>query len=158
MYQESDYAKVQTLRARYVTVYFIVSAMVLAGIVACLILRVAAPLYVISTVFTIASVFFWGMFGSRLNSYWGFLRDMRDGRESAAQGTLVSIAEHDTTRDGLEFRAMRLMVGDETDKQGGRLLYVDSSRLPLDVQPGQGVAVRLYGNFVKDIRAIEATV
>lgn len=155
MYQESDYNHVQSLRTRYITIYAIIAALVLAGIVACLVLRIEWPLYVIAAVFTVASVFFWGVFGSRVNTYWRFLKDMRTGRESTAEGILSSIEEQDTTKDGMEFRTVRLMVGDETDKQGGRLLYVDSTRLPLPVQPGQKVAMKLYGNFIKDIQALE---
>lgn len=158
MYQESDYNQVHSLRTRYITIYAIIAALVLAGFVACLILRIAWPLYVIAAVFTVASVFFWGVFGSRVNSYWRFLKDIRTGRESIAEGILSSIEEHDTTRDGVEFRTVRLMVGDDTDKQGGRLLYVDSSRLPLPMQPGQRVAVKLFGNFIKDIQTLKISV
>jgi hypothetical protein len=80
---------------------------------------------------------------------------MREGRESIVQGVLAEMDEESTTKDGVEFRALHLLVGDETDKQGGRLLYADVSRLPLPVQVGQSMRVTLYGNFIKDIQPLE---
>ena len=155
MYLQSDFQQAKSAFMRFLTLYAVLGALVLAGIVTCLIIRQAMPLYVLAGVFTVVTIFLWGIFGGRLRSYWRFLREMSVGRESEAQGLLASMDDHNSFKDGVEFRGLRLIVGDETDKQGGRLLYVDSSRLPLQAQIGQTVRVKLYGNYLKDIQPLE---
>ena len=155
MYLQSDFQKAKTALTRFVAIYATLCVLALAGVVTFLILRLAMPLYVLAGVFTVVTIFLWGIFGGRLRAFWRFLREMSVGRESEAQGGLASMDDHNSYKDGVEFLGLRLFVGDETDKQGGRLLYVDSSRLPLPVQIGQTVRVKLYRNYLKDIQPLE---
>ncbi len=155
MYLQSDFQQAKTALTRFVAVYATLCMLVLAGVVTFLILRLAMPLYILTGVFTVVTIFLWGIFGGRLHAYWRFLREMSVGRESETQGVLASMDDHNSYKEGVEFRGLRLFVGDETDKQGGRLIYVDSSRLPLPVQIGQAVRVKLYGYYLKDIKPLE---
>ncbi len=155
MYSEKDYLDA-TVKQRRFTLLFVLIAVVLVGLlVADQFWRLLWLSYVSAGMLAILSVFLWGTIGVRLYCWRKFLREMNAGLERSVEGVIGSIDEDETTKEGIEFRALRLLTGDEADKAGGRLLYVDSSRFPLKAQEGQKVSCRIFGNYVKEIEVLE---
>jgi len=155
MYTDADFLGAKTSLKWFISLYALLAALLLGLFAYSLVARIMWLTYAAAACFALASVFLWGAFGVRLAAWRRFLRDMQAGMEREVEGVISSIGDSDTQKEGLEFRAFRLMTGDESDKAGGRLLYVDSSRLPLPAGPGQKVLCRLFGNYVKDIRVME---
>ena len=155
MYSEKDYNDAKSTLRNFILLYGLMAAILLGLFVADQFWRMIWLSYVSAGVLAIASVFLWGNIGVRLICWNRFLNEMRAGLERTATGVIATIDEEDAIKEGLEFRALRLMTGEESDKAGGRLLYVDASRFPLEAEVGQTVSCRIYGNYVKEIEVLE---
>lgn len=154
MYTQADFDGAKTMLKRFVLLYAALAVILLGLATYAVVGRIEWLMYVAVAVLTAASLFLWGNFGVRLFCWNRFLREMQRGLERDVEGVVASIDEEEAAKEGLEFRAMRLMTGESSDKAGGRLLYVETSRFPLKAQPGQKVNCRLYGNYVKDITVL----
>jgi hypothetical protein len=155
MYTDEDYSGSKKALNWFVALYCGLSVLLLGLFVYSLAARVEWLAYASIAAFVLETLFLWGNFGGRLMAWRRFLKDMQAGLEREATGVISAIAGEDALKEGLEFRAMRLITGDDTDKAGGRLLYVDASRFPLNASPGQRVRCMLFGNYVKDITLLE---
>lgn len=155
MYSEKDYRDGKTGLRNFILLYCLMAAILIGLIVADQFWRMIWLSYASASLLAIASLFLWGNFGVRLVCWNRFLKEMKVGLERSAAGVIATIDEDEAVKEGLEFRALRLLTGDETDKAGGRLLYVDASRFPLPAGIGQKVNCKIYGNFIKDIEILE---
>jgi ABC-type nickel/cobalt efflux system permease component RcnA len=155
MYTEADFIGSKTALSRFMALYSAIAVLLVTVFVYSILGRVEWLAYASAIVLGVVSLFLWGNFGGRLLCWRRFLTDMQQGLEKEAAGYILSIDDGETTKEGLEFRALHIMTGDETDKAGGRLLYVETSRFPLNVTLGQKVRCRLFGNYVKDIEPLE---
>ncbi len=155
MYSEKDTLDAATKQRRFLLLFSLIAATLIGLVVADQFWRLLWLSYVASGLLAVASIFLWGTIGIRLYCWRRFLRDMNAGLERSVKGVIGSIEEDETTKEGLEFRALRLLTGDDSDKAGGRVLYVDASRFPLKAQVGQNVVCRIYGNYVKEIEVLE---
>jgi hypothetical protein len=155
MYSENDYIEAKSALKKFIILYGVFALAMIGAIVAALIIRVEWLSYTAAGVLTIASLFIWGNVGVRLYAWNRFLKDMRIGLEREVVGELASIDEDDSLKEGLEFRALRLLTGEESDKAGGRLLYVDASRFPLSANLGQKVCCKIFGSYLKEIKVLE---
>jgi hypothetical protein len=155
MYKDEEFSGSKKALGWFIALYCAFTALLLGLFIYSLVARVEWLAYVSIAILVLETLFLWGNFGGRLVAWRRFLRDMQAGLEREATGVIASIDDEEAFREGLEFRAMRLMTGDETDKAGGRLLYVDVSRFPLPAGPGQRVRCKLFGNYVKDITVLE---
>jgi hypothetical protein len=153
MYTETEFSGAGKALKRFILL-FAAFALIMLGLMAyALIVRIDWLVYAAAGVLVAGLLFSWGNFGARLYCWNRFLKEMRRGLDREAEGVIASIDEDETTKEGLEFRALRLLTGESSDKAGGRLLYVDSSRFPLKVQPGERIRCRIYGNYIKEITA-----
>jgi hypothetical protein len=155
MYTDADFSGAKTSLNRFIALYALLAALLLGLFAYSLVERIVWLAYAAAAAFVLATLFLWGNFGGRLVAWRRFLRDMRAGLEREVTGVIASIDGQEALKEGLEFRALRLFTGEESDKAGGRLLYVDSSRFPLPAGPGQKVRCRLFGNYVKGISMLE---
>lgn len=151
MYTEKEYAEARSALIWFIALYCVLAAVLLGAIVAAVIFRLEWLAYVAAGILAVATLFLWGNFGVRLVAWNRFLKDIETGLEHSAEGVIDSIDEDIAVKEGLEFRALRLMTGEETDKAGGRLIYVDASRFPLKAGIGQKVRCMLFGNYIKEI-------
>lgn len=155
MYSEKDYTQAKSALRKFTLIYSLL-ALVLAGTIATdQYLRYEWLTYVAACLLAASSVFLWGTIGVRLIAWNRFIRDMQHGLERSVTGEIASIDDDEAVKEGLEFRAVHLLTGEDSDKAGGRLLYADVSRFPLKASVGQKVCCRIYGNFIKDITALE---
>jgi signal transduction histidine kinase len=155
MNTDRDITEASLAFRKFILGYGILALLLLGALVGGLVWRMDWLAYVSIAVLAVASLFLWGNFGIRLIAWNRFLKEMRIGLERTISGMIASIDEDEAMKEGLEFRALRLMTGEESDKAGGRLLYVDASRFPLPACVGQTVSCRLFGNYVKDIMSSE---
>ncbi len=155
MYSEKDTLDAAAKQKKFILLFSTAAAILIGLIVADQFWRLLWLSYVAAGLLAVASIFLWGTIGIRLYCWRRFLRDMNAGLERTVNGVIGSIEEDETTKEGIEFRALRLLTGDESDKAGGRILYVDASRFPLKAHVGQNVACRIFGNYVKEIEILE---
>jgi hypothetical protein len=155
MYTDADYERVKASLRKFIALYLAAAAVLIGLLVLSLFARIEWLAYTAAALLPLALVFLWGYFGVRLDARRRFLRDMLAGLEKQVTGTIASIEEEEAQKEGLEFRAMRLMTGEDSDKAGGRLLYVESSMFPLPAGPGQKVSCKTFGSYVKDIWIME---
>ncbi len=155
MYTQTDTDKAKRAFLIFLIGYTVFAVLCVALLVMALTTRLVW-LNVLSTfVLAAGSVFLWGLFGIRIIIWRRFLRDLVIGTEHEIAGEIGSIEEETAHKDGLDCRAVHLLTGEESDKAGGRILYVELSRFPLPIAPGQKIRCKLFGNFVKDLRIEE---
>jgi hypothetical protein len=155
MYSENDYREANLALKKFDVLYIGFAVVMLGAIAAAMIIRTQWLAYAAAAILTISSLFLWGNYGIRLVAWSRFLKDLEKGLEHEIAGVIATIDEEDSLKEGLEFRAVHLLTGDDTDKIGGRLLYVDASRLPLPVSQGQKVNCKVFGNYLKEIQILE---
>ena len=157
MYSEKEVAESGSALKKFIALYGVIAAVLLAVLVIdqFQFMRMGWPSYVSAGLLAIVSLFLWGNYGVRLVAWRRFLTEMKKGLERSVSGTIASIDKEENVKEGLEFRALRLFTGEDSDKAGGRLLYVDVSRFPLPVDVGQKVDCMLFGNYIKDIKTSE---
>ena len=154
MYTEQDWKQANGAWARFLALLGAIVVVLGGAIAAALILRMIWLLYTAAVVLTVVSLFLWGNFGVRIFCWRRFLKDMRTGMQREVTGEIISIDEELSLRDGVEFREVRLMTGEDSDKAGGRVLYIDASRFPLNVSIGARVHIDLFGNYVKGMEQL----
>ncbi|NLG37504.1 MAG: hypothetical protein GX549_05765 [Clostridiales bacterium] len=112
--------------------------------------RIAWPGYVASGVCSAAIVFIYGLFGSRVNAYRRFLRDVDQGLEREASGVVTRIEETPAESSNLQYLNIHLMPDDTSDPTPSeRLLRYDPVKSPVPFKEGQRVRLVLFGNYIK---------
>ncbi len=155
MYTQTDTDKANRAFLLYLIAYTVFAGLCVALLVVALTTRQAWLNALAAFVLAAGSVFLWGFFGVKLIVWRRFLRDLIIGTEHEIAGEIGSIDEETSHKDGLDCRAVHLLTGEDPDKSGGRVLYVELSRFPLPIAPGQKIRCKLFGNFVKDLRIEE---
>jgi hypothetical protein len=155
MYTDKDFIEANAALKKFVALYFVLAALLLVLYLYSMFTRIEWIGYVSALVLVLASLFLWGNFGGRLVCWRRFLHDMRQGLEREASGIIATVDDEVAQKEGLDFRVLRLLTGDETDKAGGRFLYVDTSRFPLPAGPGRKVRCMLFGNYIKEMTVLE---
>lgn len=97
-------------------------------------------------------IFLWSMKLSPLLSYRRYLREIKGGLSRDVQGVVIQFDEGPTFRDGLNFYAMIVNIGDVDNPEDERLLYWDAHLPRPQIQAGDRVRARAHGN---DIIALE---
>lgn len=156
LYSKEDYQKTVALLRR---IWLIILAISVVCIVVWVVLasqrvkeaRISWPGYVAAGVCSTAVVFIYGMFGSRVNAYRRFLRDVDQGLEREIVGAVSQIDETPTVSNNLEFVSVHIAVPAQSDKEPAsvRLLRYDSVKGPVPFRTGQNVRLLLFGNNIK---------
>jgi hypothetical protein len=155
MYTQADLMRADASFRKFIALFLLAAAAPAGLFVFSVRARIEWLAYASAAWMPLALIFIWGNYGVRIAAHRRFLHDMLAGLEKEASGTIAAIDKVDTQRDGLEFRAFHLMTGEDSDKAGGRLLYIESGMLPLPAGPGQKVSCRTFGGYVKDIKVLE---
>lgn len=155
MYTQTDTDKANRAFLLFLIAYAVFAALCVALLVFALVGRLAWLNALGAFLLAVGSVFLWGCFGIKLIVWRRFLRDLRIGTEHEIDGQIGAIEEETAHKDGLECRAVHLLTGEDSDKAGGRVLYIELSRFPLPIVPGQKIHCLLFGNFIKDLHIEE---
>ncbi len=93
-------------------------------------------------------LFFWGMKLSPLLCYRKYLREIHRGLSRTVEGVLTRVDEGLTFRDGINFIAVIVNVGNLEEPEDDRLLYWDARlRFPA-LSPGRAVRAQAHGNDI----------
>lgn len=155
MYTDREYLESKSALNAFTAVFSAAALLLLGAMVFGLVAGTQWLVYAAACVLAVGALFIWGNFGARLFCWNRFLKEMRIGLEREITGVVASIDEEEAVKEGIEFRGIRLFTGEDSDKAGGRLLYVDSTRFPLPAVVGQKVHCRIFGNYVKAITVLE---
>ncbi len=93
-------------------------------------------------------IFLWGMKMTPLMCYRKYLRETRRGLSRVVEGVVVRFDEGTTFRDGLNFYACIVNVGDLKEPEDERLLYWDVRLKRPDIAIGDTVCFRAHGNDI----------
>lgn len=155
MYTEKDTTEAKRALSLFIAGLVLYTAVFAVLIVVALKGRIAWLNALCLVVYAVGAVFLWGNFGAKLWVWRRFLRDMNTGLERQVNGEIAAIDDQPSHKDGLECRALRLLTGEESDKAGGRVLYIDASRFPLPISVGQKVCCTVFGNYIKRLATEE---
>lgn len=93
-------------------------------------------------------IFLWSMKLSPLLAYRRYLRDIKGGLSRDVEGVVTQFDDAPTFRDGLNFYAMIVNVGDTNDPEDERLLYWDAHLARPEIHVGDRVQARAHGNDI----------
>ncbi|NLV59462.1 MAG: hypothetical protein GXY67_11950 [Clostridiales bacterium] len=100
-------------------------------------------------------VFLHGVYLRPVLTYQRHVDYMLDGRKRETVGILQEIAREVTDRDGLDWYAMTVNVGDRNDPEDERLFYLDALKPWPEIPPGTRVRVLSNDKSVAELRAVE---
>jgi hypothetical protein len=156
LYSKEDYQKTVALLRR---IWLIILAISVVCIVVWVVLasqrvkevRISWPGYVAAGVCSTAVVFIYGMFGSRVNAYRRFLRDVDQGLEREIVGAVSQIDETPTVSNNLEFvsRPYRRSGPVGQEPASVRLLRYDSVKGPVPFRTGRTCGCCFSRNNIK---------
>lgn len=156
LYAKEDYQKTAALLRRIWIIMLALAAVCVAVWVILASQRVAEvriswPGHVAAGVCAAAIVFIYGMFGSRVNAYRRYLRDVDQGLEREITGSVSGIDETPAVSSNLEFLSVHITVPAQSDREpaSDRLLRYDPVKGPVPFRTGQNVRLLLFGNNIK---------
>lgn len=156
MYTEQDYQDITALLKRRMLWVVIPGALLLAGLILCLIRREAwgqqfhnaefAKIVAIALTLALgaAIIFFQGLLVAPVAAYRRHLDGVLHLRTRQTTGAFKEMEPTPVTRDGVRFYPLLLNVGKMTEPEDDRLFYYDAN-LPLpDWQVGQRITVTAH--------------
>jgi len=108
----------------------------------------AWPGYAAGVAYAVFAVFSWGMKGSRLLRYRGFIYNILTGLERNVEGEVVSVSTDISYDNYLEFYSVEIAQGKDIQN---RRLYIDAVKGPGELLPGSTVKLKIFENYIKDI-------
>lgn len=161
LHSQKDVVKNQARIRRVAVLLGILALIAAAGIAASLIWRDATHMnnpnempsqiaaIAITIVFGGAIIFIWSMKLSPPLAYRKFLRELGRGLSRYVEGEIVAVDEEVTFRDGLDFYAIMVNIGDVNDPEDDRRLYWDAQLgKPEALQIGDQVIMHAHGNDI----------
>ncbi len=154
LHTQHDYDKVQKAKRKIWLNILISSIIFIAIIILCSIIRIDWPGYIVSVLWAIFVVSYWGLKGSRIKKYYHLLKDMNEGLEKNITGAVESIDTSINVKDTLDFYLILLREDGVEDDTPARKLYFDASKKLPDYKEGARLEVCLFGNYIKNIKPL----
>jgi hypothetical protein len=101
-------------------------------------------------------LFLYGVYLRPVLTYQKHVNYMLDGRKRETVGLLQDVAQEVTDRDGLDWYAMTVNVGEKNDPEDERLFYLDALKPRPDIPPGTRVRVLSHDKTVAELHRVSA--
>ena len=150
MYTEQDLVQIRHRIRKYCLILLPVVAVLLAGYVACMILRVQAGAMAAGILTFSACCFAWAMYIYPCIRYLSFLKDMREGLTREMVGSIVEVSGQEDLQDGVRVLPVRIFLESERDE---RIVYLDASKAKGFPAPGAQVRLLCFGRHIKEVAA-----
>ncbi len=99
-------------------------------------------------------LFLYGVYLRPMKWYLRHVRYMLEGRKRETTGILTSIAESACDKEGLDWYALTVNVGEKNDPEEERLLYYDALKGRPELPLGARVTVLSNDKMIADIRRV----
>ena len=159
MYTQQDYLNNRAQLKRRLIAVSLPVAVFIAGIVVTLMVRTKDfSLEWLTSLLTILGgglcIFCYSMYIGPVIAYGRHLTYILEGRLREATGYLVSFEEDTVIRDGVEYHAMMVNVGERNDEEDNRLFYYDANREWGNIPIGGRVHVVAHDKAVATINIV----
>ena len=154
LYTEQDYTEISKLRKKLWIRLAAVTLIYTAAVAVCSIIRISWPGYTAAVLWGITVTFIWGMQGSRIRSYYHFLKDIREGLEKSITGTVQNVDTSITSRELIDFYTIIFNDDEANPDSPSRKLYYDASKGVPEYSQGEKLKITLFGNNIKGIEKI----
>jgi hypothetical protein len=105
----------------------------------------------------VSGAYFLFFYGVYLRPMWLYARHvnyMLEGRMRETTGILTEVADEPTDKDGLDWYAIMVNIGDKGDPEDDRLLYYDALRGRPEIPLGTRVTVLSNDKMISEIRGV----
>jgi hypothetical protein len=151
LYQQSDLQENRRQLKRRLTALLIPLALIVAGIVISLIVRMQWLTILLTILGGGFSIFCWGLLLSPIMCYGRHLRNMLEGRTRETTGRFVSISGEPCWREGVQYYAMTVNVGEKGDEADDRLFYYDVHKEAPAFKQGERITVVSHDKAVANV-------
>ena len=151
MYQQSDLQENRGQLKRRLTALLIPLALIVAGIVISLIFRMQWLTILLTILGGALFIFCWGLFLSPIVCYGRHLRNVLEGRTRETTGRFVSVSSEPCWRDGVQYYAMTVNVGEKADEADDRLFYSDVHKETPAFAQGEKITVVSHDKAVANV-------
>lgn len=152
MYTQQDYLDINAQFSRKLRLMLLLEALLLAGLVYSLVIRLKWLTILISCVMGAIAIFYTGMTLSPLYAYRKFIRQLLSGRQRELTGRFKGFDAHEVLRDNVRYLSFLLNIGEQDEPQDDRQLYFDINLPRPDWQEGDRLWVQSFDKAVTQWR------
>ena len=145
MYSEKDMAHINGKLKKNVIVLLIVTAILLGGFAAALVLGIEWLAMVMGPVTYLGVAYGLTAYIIPNAGYRRFLKDAKEGLSREVRGSIVEISDEEEAHDGVRVLPVRIHLADEDDE---RFVYLNVSKKDLFAKPGDNVCMKCYGRHI----------
>lgn len=160
MYKENDYIEVNISLRNFTLIYITATLLMITVVVLTCInwgdeidpVRMSPWFsYVICGLWSVGTVFSWGVIGSRIIKYRRFLYDIKAGLDRDVEGVITEMSKDQFYKQGIEFYSLVIDEAGKEADESGRLLYYDVAKGEPPFNVGDRISVNVFGNYIKAI-------
>jgi len=148
LYTDQDLFQNATQMRRVLVGAGLLSLPFLTALISSLIIRTEWFTILITVGWGALLLFIWDIKIAPVRAYRRHLRGLISGLRRSAEGTVISLSEEGSFKDGVFFDTLILNVDPKLDPEGERLFYVDRCKPRLSVSPGDFLRVVANGNYL----------
>ncbi|HML48764.1 MAG TPA: hypothetical protein PKE04_18640, partial [Clostridia bacterium] len=130
------------------------AAVAVAGTAVTLVYRIQWLTIAITLVWGGLAIFFWSMKMTPPMSYRRHLKEIHQGLSRQTIGRAVQFSQDATHREGLDFYALVINIGEKGDPEDERLFYWDAHKSKPDLSPGDLLEIISHGNDIIGMRKL----
>ena len=154
IYTEADVQAINHQVKRGLTVMGLSAAVAVVATVITLVYRVQWLTIAITLFWGSLTIFFWSMKMTPPLSYRRHLKEIHQGLSRQTLGQVVQLSEDLTHREGIDFYALIINIGEEDDPEDERLFYWDAQKPRPDFAPGDRLEIISHGNDIIGMRKL----
>jgi len=155
VYSETDFTEINRQIRRGLSIAGGFAFVVLAIIVATLIVRWQWATMAVTILWGGLMIFFWGMKLTPPLAYKRHLKEIHEGLSRTTEGRVVSFDEETTFREGLDYFALTVNIGDQGDPEDDRLFYWDMQKPRPVLSAADRVEIVSHGNDIIGFRSMQ---
>ena len=99
-------------------------------------------------------IFFFSTYVLPMQQYRNHIREMQQCKAKETNGVYKSFSTQISHKDGLDYYALKINVGEKDDAEDDRLFYYDCLLPKITIEFGKNVLVKSYENKVIEIKEI----
>ena len=157
MYTQQDYLR--TSRSTKIRVWLGIAlvAVFAAGVIVCTVLKLKTAQMAVAGVGFIVCWFVWDMKIVPWIRYNRFMKDLKGGQRRTTKCRFVDVSGETRLFDGVEVYDVTVSVKEDDDSvtdndEDKRLFVLDADKTLPALEPGDGLCVTSFGNFITDIQ------
>lgn len=153
MYTEQDLMQTKTqIRDTSIKIFIMLAVFLVCSIFVAKYAKNALGL-IILLVGICLSIFFWGIYGTPVATYYKFLKELFTGRSRLKKARIQSVSNKPVYKDNKLFY-YEIMVKEDSDDEIEQMLLFDANKTLKNVKPKEWYEFEVYQNFIIDMKSI----